>query len=367
MMKSASLFLFIFYATLINAKIDWRGHNKFFGQSSFQSDERIQALSLTPAHRSNIIYSNDNSFTFEGAYQLFAPLEKEKIKLIKGSDPQGRYRWNDIDQTLLKHQEGQDSFLLKQNLDRLYFSFASDFAELKIGRQAVNLGASRFVSPVDVLVPYDQQEILREDRVGVDAVKIRKSLGDISELEFGVLLGKKAKQDTSAFYFLARSNFYKTDFTLIGMSYLENELLGLQFAGSLYQAGYWIEIAYNDMAKIDYTRASTGLEYQINKDFIVMAEYHYNGAGKSEESNYLAMVSSEAVSKGAVYLLAKHYMGLGLTYQLTPLHSISASNFLNLNDNSTLLNAKYSWSFKQDLSFNAGACSSMNSIFEFLI
>jgi len=77
-----------------------------------------------------------------------------------------------------------------------------------------------------------------------------------------------------------------------------------------------------------------------------MMEYHYNGAGSQDASDYIDILQLQPYERGGVYLLGQNYLIPAISWVTSPLVSISASSFFNLDDQSAFisLTAEVSWS-----------------------
>jgi hypothetical protein len=136
----------------------------------------------------------------------------------------------------------------------------------------------------------------------------------------------------------------------------------MDIARSIRGAGFWAEAAYvipdffkegrNDS---DYFRLSTGLDYNFSGKMYGFAEYHFSSAGKSKPENYTEFFQSSAFQDGSVYLLGKHYLGIGLTYQVTPLIPFSGLVLLNINDGSFTLAPQVEYNIAENIYLSAGS------------
>ncbi len=101
------------------------------------------------------------------------------------------YRVTDFDSRLYPcENDTAGSFAIFQNLDRLYLGLKADDFDLYIGRQAIAWGSARVINPTDVLVPYKFEELDTEERIGVDALRVRIPLGSLSEFDAGAVFGE---------------------------------------------------------------------------------------------------------------------------------------------------------------------------------
>jgi len=277
------------------------------------------------------------------------------------------YRVSDLERVLLPRDPAEDEqVLLLQNLDRLFFTLRASWCDLYIGRQAIAWGSAHAINPTDIIAPFLYTEIDTEDRTGVDAARLRMPAGSLGEIDLGYVAGEDFEWEESAAYARGRFSAARTDIALIGMIFRENVMAGLDATRALGGAGTWCEAAYvwaNDDAlaagqppEEDYLRLSAGADYNFGSGVYVFAEYHYNGAGASDPSRYLENIvnSPTAYLEGAVYLLGRHYIIPGLSWQATPLTTVSAEIFSDLNDGSLLFSPYVEYNVSENLYLSAG-------------
>ncbi len=295
---------------------------------------------------------DDNQFP---GYFMTSPLEYNSQS----------YRLDDIDQLLYPSSpDDPGNFKIYQNLDRLNLSVSLPLADIILGRQAVAWGAARVVNPTDVIAPYAYQELDTEDRIGVDAARLRIPLGFMSEIDAGYIFGDKARFENSAVFL--RSKFYlaKTDISASLVGFREHLLLGLDLARSVGGAGVWAEGAYVFNKALsehqrnnayDYFRLSVGGDYSLTGRLYGFIEYHFNGAGKSDADEYSTLNTHPAYTDGATYLFGRHYLTPGASYQLTPLITVGGEALCNLNDPSVLLSLRGEYNIAQNVYLSVGA------------
>jgi hypothetical protein len=251
-----------------------------------------------------------------------------------------------------------------QNLDRLAFTFRIPFADFYIGRQSIAWGSARVINPTDVIAPFTFDELDKEERIGVDAVRLRVPLGMMGEFDTGYVLGKDAKFENSAFFTRLKLYQYRNDISLLLLGFRENFLAGFDLARSIGGAGSWLEMAYvwtdllknsGDKISQNYFRASLGMDYSLTSQSYAFIEYHYNGAGESKAENYLKNYTKIAYQEGSVYLLSKHYLTPGMSYQITPLVTGTAQILANLTDPSVYLALDCEYNIAQNIYLSAGA------------
>jgi hypothetical protein len=281
------------------------------------------------------------------------------------------YRVDDFSDRLYPGKEGQvGSFGIFHNLDRCFITIKTSLADIFIGRQAIAWGSGHFINPTDVIAPFAFNELDTEERRGVDALRVRIPLGMMAELDMGYIPGKEFKFKNSAFYLRGKTYLLKTDIALLLMGFRENLLIGLDVTRALGGAGAWFEAAlvgpdffnkdnalpsFSEKSTQTYFRASLGMDYNFSGKFYGFCEYHFNSAGEKNPGDYSDVFSSTAFSEGASYLMAQHYLNLGLTCQVNPLLPFTAVVFVNLNDGSVTLAPTLEYNIAENIYLAAGA------------
>ncbi|GAB4119591.1 MAG: hypothetical protein Kow001_18990 [Acidobacteriota bacterium] len=254
------------------------------------------------------------------------------------------------------------NFALYHNLDRAYLEVRLPVGDLTFGRQAIAFGSGRFVNPTDLLAPFAYGELDVEDRVGVDAVRFRLPLGRLGELDSGYVFGRDGRWSSSAAFIRARGNWKRMDGAAILLAFQEHMLLGLDLAGPVGGAGWWLEAAQVLVGAAagrrepgqDYFRAVTGLDYTLGDGTYLFVEYHFSEAGAAQPARYTQQFSRASFQDGLVYFLARHYLGSGLSRQVTPLVTVDARLLVNLNDGSLFLAPALDYNVAENLYLGGG-------------
>lgn len=233
-----------------------------------------------------------------------------------------------------------------QNLDRFNIQFQFDRGDLTVGRQAVTFGSARIINPTDVFLPFDVRTLNTEYRVGIDAVRLQLPIGQLSELDFGYVLGENS--DHSAAFARMKTNLVGNDIELTAMEFSEQQLIGLGIQSTLGSFGTWFEVAHV-RGDDSYNRTSVGLDYGFNEDWFAMLEFHYNGAGARETSAYANQLNTSAYQSGGVFLLGETYLAPSLSWQISALTSASAQMILNLDDHSSFFSLGFDHSLSDNL------------------
>ncbi|MCF7854100.1 MAG: hypothetical protein K9N51_04820 [Candidatus Pacebacteria bacterium] len=274
------------------------------------------------------------------------------------------FRITDMDHVVWPETSQGESMLVLHNLDRLYATWSADLADVMVGRQSIAWGSARIVNPTDVLVPFRFNELDQEERPGVDAVRVRLPLGALSEIDAGYVAGEHLDSRRGAWFVRAKGYAWQTDASLLIMRLRNSFLAGIDLTRALGEAGGWLEAAYvipdafGESAGTDdsdYLRVSVGMDRQLTSDTYGFLEYHFSTAGKTDAEAYEHVVDSAAFNEGSVYLLGRHYLGLGLTHQITPLITLTANVLTNLGDRSLTIAPALEYNIAPDVYVSVGA------------
>lgn len=256
------------------------------------------------------------------------------------------------------------NFALYHNLDRFMLTVKTAAADIIVGRQAVAWGSARVVNPTDVIAPFSFNELDKEERLGVDAVRVRVPLGALDELDFGVIAGHHLEPDQNAYFIRGVTRFLKTDVSGLALAFRKHLLVGLDLARGIGGAGFWLEAAYvipdafragRRDAEKDYIRTSAGLDYSLGGGTYGFIEYHFNSAGRGRPEDYLGLFGTSPYQDGSVYLLGRHYLNLGSTVQLSPLLPFTGLVILNLSDGSLVLAPSLEYNVAENIYLAGGA------------
>ena len=316
--------------------------------------------------RLNCAYAPTTALLFDLSYD-FAPRIQDPLLFseppIAGAASSLRYRVADFDSAIYPDEDDPGgSFSLFHNLDRASIAYNADFGDITIGRQAIAWGSARVVNPTDVIAPYAYNQLDTEDRIGVDAIRVQIPIGVLGEFDAGYVFGENLAFEKSAFFLRSQLNAVETDFSISLLGLREHLMTGFDIARGIGGAGFWLEAAYVYANAFDgenreaenYLRASIGLDYSFGGVSYGFIEYHFSSAGAGEPEDYLTNLDRPAYTDGAVYLMGRHYFVPGLTFQITPLISLSGVVLSNIVDPSVFPSLQIEYNFAQDIYLSAG-------------
>ncbi len=316
--------------------------------------------------RLNLSHTPTDTLSFALAYD-FTPRVQDPLLFSESPFAVGvassRYRVVDFDARIYPStDEATGSVGVYHNLDRAAVQFSTDFADFSIGRDAIAWGSARIINPTDIIAPYTYDQLDTEDRVGVDAVRVRIPVGVMGEVDTGYIFGNNFDFDKSAIFLRTQLNAAETDFSILLLEFQRDLLIGFDVARGIGGAGFWLETAYVFVEPFDdepdtsdnYLRTSVGLDYSFGGETYAFIEYHFNSAGATKPENYLTNLEQSAYTRGGVYLLGRHYLAPGFTRQLTPLVSFSGQMLFNLSDPSTWVAPQVAYNIAEDIHLSVG-------------
>jgi len=167
------------------------------------------------------------------------------------------------------------------SVERLSVDAYLPFADLRLGRQAINWGSAFLVNPTD---PFPEVLLTDPwaDRSGVNAFRATVPLGEAHQVQ-AVMGTDDAFQDPRI---AARATFnvWNTDFSVVGATEPEAEssLAGLDLRGTL-GVGWWVEgvIHVDPNADAPYEEVAAGIDYSfpVLDALVFQVQYYRNGHG----------------------------------------------------------------------------------------
>jgi hypothetical protein len=317
--------------------------------------------------RLSLSYSPRESLTYLIAYDISPRIQDPlffRASPFAVSIATASYRLADFRTPLVPGRDDPaGSFGLYHNLDRLSATIRTKLGDLIIGRQPVAWGSGKVTNPTDVLAPFSFYELDKEERLGVDAVRFRMSLSALSELDAGYVFGEHLRFSRSAFFLRNRLHVLKTDLSFVLVGFQEDLLLGVDLARGVGGSGVWLEAAgvFPDaLSRLSpkppsYGRLTAGIDRSLSSRLYGFLEYHFNGAGSESPSAYASLFSQPAFTRGTVYLMGRHYLSMGATYQASPLMPLTGLVIWNATDGSFALSPQAEYNISQNIYLGAGA------------
>jgi hypothetical protein len=360
--------------------IDFSGYYKSFFLVFDPIDNPLENSNSLTGVISNHIrfdfsYKSSDKFSLNIAYD-FIPKIENRTGLPITSDIlnyTSSYRAYDLNKILLPSGYSKSSggnFAVYQNLDRAFMKLSFNFADIYVGRQAISWGSGKLANPTDIFAPFSFNELDKEERRGIDAVRVRIPVGNLAEIDLGYVFGDRLKLSNSGFFLRSKFFMLDTDISFMIIGFKNNLLLGFDLTKPIGGAGFWFEGAYvknnfynkdKDEIPDNYTRISTGLDYNY-KGVYMMIEYHYNGAGSKLPREYYDLFGKRAYKTNTIFLMGINYLSIMTSYQITGLLSNTNMIIYNITDKSMILSPKFEYNIAENIYLSLGAFISTGKI-----
>ncbi|MBD3370900.1 hypothetical protein GF402_11145 [Candidatus Fermentibacteria bacterium] len=353
--RLSALALLLCFAPALAAPVGLAGHWKSYAlYTLLPNDSLCEAGSWQGILRLESGIRISRTLRLEGAYVLLPTVRDGRLW---GDSGRTGLRVSDPDLYLHpEHVDSATSFAVLSNIDRLNATLRLSFADVIAGRQAVSWGTAHFVSPSDFLAPYPFNQLESENRQGVDALRARVPLGLFSELDLGVVSGYHAAPDSSAIYARLHNYVARSDIDLIVGVHRRDIVLGCNASRAAGGASVWFDGTCTFLGGMSrragetMLRASLGADYRLAADLYGQIEYHY--------SSHRARELGQGPN---VYLNGSQYLIHGLSWQASPLLTVTPSGFVNLEEPSAYGMLSVDYSIAQNVFLGVGSQLSFGS------
>jgi len=256
-----------------------------------------------------------------------------------------------------------DSHLLTSRFDRLNLQFKINDVRLIVGRQAISWGVAHFWPTVDFFSSFAPERIHRDYKDGVDAARAIVPLGDYSELQIiGAVLGPSFEKDGSAAAQL-RFHMGTWDLGMVGGSFHGDTVAGVFITTGVQGTAYRGEVTWTRsgaagdqlLDRARFWRVSLGLDRQLTPNTGISGEFHFNGFGVGDPSQYIPLAVTDRVRRGEMSSLGRYYTGGAYNWQMHPLVTLAQALLFNWNDPSLLWLPSLNWSTSDNSSLLVGA------------
>lgn len=248
-------------------------------------------------------------------------------------------------------------------LDRLHLRWDRPTFRLVAGRQPITWGVNYFWPTLDLFAPFTPQQIDRDYKAGVDALRLTVPTGDFSEVDLVFAGQGQDFPDDFSLAGLGRLHAGQTDFGFMGGRFHTDVVAGAFVTTDVAGMGIRGEVAFTrsgderdrELGRERFVRASAGVDRRLTTTLVLSAELAWNGYGSDDPAGYPDLIVADRVLRGEIISLARRYGGLSLSWQASPLWSVGGAVLVNADDGSLLLQPVASWSFTDSVSLLFGA------------
>jgi hypothetical protein len=332
--------------------------------NSYPDDSLFRELNGTPMSDINAelrlkIRGGADRWRWQADYQLVSrngdnyELGRQLKGLLPGppSTLDDQHRLMDLTHVI---SEDENSILLHR-LDRLHLGYSGDKTVLRVGRQAVSWGNGLIYNPVDFFNPFDPAAVDTEYKTGDDMAYGQYLQDNGNDWQFVSVWrrdeNEDINQDVNSHALKYHAFIGERELDLLVARHFEDEIYSVggisNWGGAILRGDLMVTHTDEDT----YASAVANLSYSWvmgGKNTTGVIEYFFNGLGLTEgdydklsgEQDLLARLA-----RGELFTLGRHYLAGGITVEMTPLFHLTPNVFLNLGDNSGLVQllGQYDW------------------------
>lgn len=259
-------------------------------------------------------------------------------------------------------------------LDRCNLKITMPFADLIVGRQAINFGQAYFWSPLDVFLPFDPRQFDRDYKAGVDALRLDIPLGAFAGINLVAAAGRSlfepADEALAASWYgsavLARLflNLGGFDWALQGGKVYGGYQIGGGLTGEVGPLQLRAELAglfavgapelpppLEGKEVFSHLSAVLGVGHRFESSLNLQSEYLYNGLADPDdrETGFFRQ------GQGLAYHVGRHILGVMASYQILPILTGSLAWIFSASDASSLFQPGLVLSVADEADFIMGA------------
>jgi hypothetical protein len=230
----------------------------------------------------------------------------------------------DLSQTLVE----RESVRYLHRLYRASVIYRDKYYSMEIGRQQIPWGRGHYFTPTDVFNPFSPTQIELEERDGVDAVNLTTS--EWHSLKGQLVYTPRGKR-LHPQRIMGRISHHLQDYELglLGGRYRDDHVIGFDAEGNFGDAALRAEGIFQEAEhERNFFKYTVSLDYNLPKNFLVGGEYHYNGQGDRERSDY----DLPRFVSGEIQQVAKNYGAFLIQHDLTPLWTVANRLIMNMDD-----------------------------------
>jgi len=225
-------------------------------------------------------------------------------------------------------------------LDRAWFRWTPKWGELILGRQAITWTMGRLWYPTDLFGPFLPFDIDQDEKRGVDAVNFAINLGTFSS--FRVIYAPLERQEDARVGARLKSTVKGFDIHLMGGYFSGDRVFGGGISHNLFKAVVRAEGAYtHPLEGGDRWSMVVNADRALPHNTYCLIEYYHQSAGASSADDYYK--TFPLFSEGTLHGLARDYIGMLVSRQVTALLKPGVLGIVNLQDSSLFLGPNVEW------------------------
>jgi hypothetical protein len=243
----------------------------------------------------------------------------------------------------------KNDFFYGQQFYRAYVRVDAGPVVFVGGRQKVDWGVMRLVSPADLFTRPAVFDVEKEERVGATAANL--TVTPLAGLKIDTVYEVQPDFDRARIGGRITKTIGHFDVSILGGKFLRDENFGFDFTGDLGKAGIRGEFVYDRSESApDFVQFAAGIDYGWENSLYLALEYFFNGNGRG------IPITAATLSTGAqVQSVHKNFIELEAKYDIMPLWSVMLLNVVDLNGGSVFINPETKYAPLSWLEISGGA------------
>jgi hypothetical protein len=368
------VWLAVYSSTVVAEPVEWTFGGHIKGQSTFASypssstfRDILGSNSLDSSFETRLkLGARRSSWDFKADYQ-FIGLYSETLKLADrlpaSALPVSRIisddrRWWDLTYTF----GDDDKTAFVHRLDRLNVGYTTEHTAWRLGRQAISWGNGMIFTPMDVFNPFDPAAVDKEYKTGDDMLYGQYLLNSGNDLQ-GVAIVRRnpltgnVESDQSSMALKYHGFLGSSELDLLAAQHYGDQMLGVGGIANMGGAVWRGDLTWTHTDLNTVFSAATSLSYSWTwggKNISGVLEYYYGGFGQQNSEYSTAELLQnpdllKRLERGELFTLARHYIAVSATVEMSPLLMLIPNVFVNLEDPSALAQLVVQYDWKQNL------------------
>ena len=283
----------------------------------------------------------------DGAANVFRPTQ---------TLPSDERRWWDLTHEI---SDG-DNRLLSQRLDRLHVDYRGEKTVFRFGRQAVSWGNGLIYNPMDFFNPFDPAAVDTEYKLGDDMLYGQYLLDSGSDWQAVSVQRRDSEGDHTNEVSSTALKFHgfalEREYDVLLAEHYDQAMFALGGSTNLGDAVVRGDLVLTDGEEewvsslvLNWSYSWVWGGYNVS----AITEYFFNGFGLRQD-DYSAEKIAQAedltrrLSRGELFTIGRHYVAGSLALEVTPLLNLTPNVFINLGDQSALVQLIAQWDLAQN-------------------
>jgi len=283
------------------------------------------------------------------AYQL---TRTRPHSMLDPDDADEPYRYVRLERELCD----QDDVKAVTGLDQASLKLYADPFEFVLGRQPIGLANNFIFTPNDLFYPFGTTTVDREFRPGVDSLRLTLKTGELSGLELIAVMGYDRDEspdwDRCAALFKGNVNLRGIDLHALAGKADGRHLGGLSASAEAFDLGWRLEGNYSrptDYNQDPYVQISVGFDKRWANSLHLVVEYYYHENGRRDPDDYLSRLGDPLLVMDPYF--GRHYLGLTLMGEASPLFTLQTVAIVNLDDGSAVFGPAVIYNAADEIEF----------------